>query len=304
MKKILFILFVTFIAVVSKAQDVPPPPPPPPPSPSPAPSIGKEDTLKFKVKDREILIIQKPSMEKSESKIDEKSEPSLADSPDMPMRKENVAPAKKKRSKAASVDFIDFDLGMNFLIHNGDAATKQQAKDLSLKTFRSWSWGFTFLPTKIYLGSKNVLLLTGLTWRFGELEFDKKLNFTPDKTLEYTINETVNGSEIRKSEFDFSHLEVPLTLYLQSKKYRGLGNIGIGLGGYVGVLTHQEHEIKTTNSKRNIETEEDFGFSTFKYGLNAKVDIGAIKFYVNYDLTPTWKETDYHTLECGIWFDL
>ena len=80
MKKILFILFVTFIAVVSKAQDVPPPPPPPPPSPSPAPSIGKEDTLKFKVKDREILIIQKPSMEKSESKIDEKSEPSLADS--------------------------------------------------------------------------------------------------------------------------------------------------------------------------------------------------------------------------------
>ena len=48
--------------------------------------------------------------------------------------------------------------------------------------------GFTFLPTKIYLGSKNVLLLMGLTWRFGELEFDKNWTFTPDKTLEYTIN--------------------------------------------------------------------------------------------------------------------
>ena len=67
-------------------------------------------------------------MEKSESKIDEKSEPSLADSHICLWEKENVAPAKKNDLKLHQLTLLIFDLGMNFLIHNGDAATKQQTK--------------------------------------------------------------------------------------------------------------------------------------------------------------------------------
>jgi len=206
------------------------------------------------------------------------------------------APPKKKR-KSANVGFIDVDLGLNFMKY-GKQISEQMKSDLELKNWNSLSTTLTFLPTKIYLGSPHLMLMTGLSWRISQIEFREKLNFEPNQVLVYNKQDN-----IKESQFMTHYLQVPLGLYLESKKIKGLGKIGMGVGAYAGVLLHQEHELERSDLNQFIETEEDFGIKNFRYGLSGRLDIGVLKFYANMDLNDYWKGHDIQNIECGLWFD-
>lgn len=204
---------------------------------------------------------------------------------------------KVKKKKAADIDFIDFDFGVNLLTF-GNSITKEMENDLQIKTYGSWTYTFTFLPTKIYLGTPNLMLMTGLGWRIGQLEFKEKVDFEPNKTLVYT-----KVDNLKKSQFMMHHLQIPLTLYWKSKRIKGLGDLGLGVGAYAGLLISHELETETNDPKRDIETNEDFGFKDFRYGISARADIGVIKLFANFDMNKLWKDHDIKNIECGIWFD-
>lgn len=206
------------------------------------------------------------------------------------------APPKKKR-KSANVGFIDVDLGLNFMKY-GKQISEQTKSDLELKNWNSLSTTLTFLPTKIYLGSPHLMLMTGLSWRISQIEFREKLNFEPNQVLVYNKQDN-----IKESQFMTHYLQVPLGLYLESKKIKGLGRIGVGVGAYAGVLLHQEHELERSDLNQFIETEEDFGIKNFRYGLSGRLDIGVLKFFANMDLNDYWKGHDIQNIECGLWFD-
>lgn len=216
---------------------------------------------------------------------------------------ENSAPtpeppaAPRKKRKSASVGFIDIDLGLNFMKY-GSQISEQTKSDLELKNWNSLSTTLTFLPTKIYFGTPHLMLMTGLSWRISQIEFKEKLNFEPNKILTYTKQDN-----IKESQFMTHYLQVPLGVYLESKKIKGLGRIGLGVGGYAGVLLHQEHELERSDINQFIETEEDFGIKNFRYGVSGRIDIGAVKFFANMDLNDYWKGHDIQNIECGLWFD-
>jgi hypothetical protein len=201
------------------------------------------------------------------------------------------------KHKAADIDFLDFDFGVN-LLNMGNSISEQMQKDLGLKTWGSWSYTFTFFPTKIFLGSQNLMLMTGLSWRIGQLEFKEKIDFEPNKTLVY-----VKDENLKKTQFMIHHLQIPLSIYWKSKRIKGLGDLGLGIGTYAGILLSEELETETANPDRDIETNEDFGFEDFRYGLSARVDIGALKLFANMDLNNLWKDNDIKNIECGIWID-
>ena len=79
--------------------------------------------------------------------------------------------------------------------------------------------------------------MTAFGWRYSSYEFKNTLSFEPNKTLAYA-----KDSDIKCSEFDIHQLQIPLMVYFQSNKIKGLGKVGIGFGGYGGLLVHQEHE--------------------------------------------------------------
>lgn len=204
---------------------------------------------------------------------------------------------KEKKRKAADIGFLDIDLGLNFLRIDG-TVSDQLKDDLKLNTWGSWSYTFTFLPTRIYLGTPHLMLLTGLGWRIGHFEFKEKIDFEPIKKLLYFHN-----NSLKESQFIVHHLQVPLSIYIESKRIKGLGKIGFGLGGYGGILIKQQHEAWTEQPDRFIETNGDFGFEDFRYGLSARLDIGAIKFFANMDMNKLWKDNDFKNIESGIWID-
>ena len=257
----------------------------------------KEDTFRINLKEKEILIIDKNQNNKKENTAPEYD--INLDKNNGDVQKENINPAKKMKSKKfADVDFLEIDLGVNLLFNTASPKPTALVNDLEIKPFESWSWTFNFLPTRIYLGSKNAMLMTAFGWRYSSYEFKNTLSFEPNKTLAYA-----KDSDIKCSEFDIHQLQIPLMVYFQSNKIKGLGKVGIGFGGYGGLLVHQEHETKAINSKKNIEVEEDFGFNPYRYGLSTRVDVGPFKLFGNYDLSSTWEDTDFRNAEVGIWFD-
>ncbi|MGB5023945.1 MAG: hypothetical protein WBO44_01290 [Saprospiraceae bacterium] len=326
-----------------QAQESPKPPAPPPaesiipPAPPKPPVVENEDTTRISLGDKQILIINKKSkkdpneqteaereledqlddvkdeLEAAKREIDEEKLEMEREKQNMELEvekqhkggkhNENKAPGEKrkykteKKNKSANVDFIDIDLGVNFLKFGNDIAESTK-DDLKLKYWGSWSTTFTFLPTKIYLGTPNLMLMTGFGWRIGQFEFKEKLDFEPNQTLLYA-----KFDNIKKSQFVIHQLQIPLSVYVQSNKIRGLGRIGAGFGGYAGLLIHQELETDTEKPKRSIETEEDFGFEDFRYGLSARIDVGALKLFANMDMNDLWKDHDIRNIECGLWFD-
>ncbi len=222
-------------------------------------------------------------------------------------RDENVSPEKKEkfklkrkkedRKKIADIDFLDIDFGLNFIRVDG-SVPQQMENDLKLKNWGSWSYTFTFLPTKIYLGSPHFMLMTGLGWRIGQFEFKNKVDFEPNKTLVY-----MNNDALSSSQFIIHQLQLPVGFYTESKKIKGLGRIGAGIGVYGGILLCQQLETETENPDRFIETNEDFGFEDFRYGISARIDIGALKLFANFDLNRLWKGNDFKNIESGIWID-
>jgi hypothetical protein len=227
MKTFFLSLFICFQFLLN-AQVTPPPSPPTPPLPPDPPVMEKKangDTVKIKLGDRDIFIIERKSVEKKSDNEDEDMDEDKKMDRDH-TNKENINPEKKnKKSKGADVDFLDIDLGLN-LLQSNKVNNEVLVNDLENKPFSSWSWTLNFLPTKIYLGSKNVQLMTSLGWRIGELTFKEKLSFEPNQTLVYTKDD-----KVKVSSMDFQHLQIPLMLYFQSNKIKGLGRIGMGVGG-------------------------------------------------------------------------
>ncbi|MCC6753604.1 MAG: hypothetical protein IT266_06425 [Saprospiraceae bacterium] len=207
-------------------------------------------------------------------------------------------PSVPKKKKVASMDFLDIEAGLNYLDF-GSSITETTQSDLDLKNWPSPSFTLTFFPTRFYLGSRNVMLRSGLSWRISQFEFREKLVFEPGQTLVYS-----KDTLVKKSQFMAHYLQLPLNLYVESNKIRGLGRIGAGLGAYAGVLLHQEHELTLNNPKRFIETEENFGFAKIRYGLSAHLDIGAFKLFGKMDLNDLWDDSDIRNLECGLWITL
>ncbi len=304
MKNLILVLCLLFNLIIHA--QVTPPEPPAAPAPPAAPEMNsekKKDTTRFNLGGTEFLIIDKKGSkdndEDSDEDMDDKNkddEKSFSDQDHSTKHKENVKPGKKSSKKAADVDFLDLDLGFNFLTNTG-GVNENLANDLDLK-FWSWSTTFNFLPTKIYLGSRNFRLMTSFGWRIGKYNFKNDLEFEPKKDLVYSMD-----SNIKKSVLTVQHLQVPLMFYVQSNKIKGLGRIGIGFGGYAGINVHECSDSKYENIKQKKETEEDFGFEKYRYGLSTRVDIGALKLFANMDLSNTWKTNDIRTLECGLWFD-
>ena len=155
MKTVFLSLFLG-IQMMLNAQVTPPPAPPSPPSPPEPPSMEKKengDTVKIKLGDRDIFIIERKSEDKKSKKEDDDEDDEDDDDKSIDRKhsnKENINPEKKhKKSKGADVDFLDIDLGLN-LLQSNKVNNEVLVNDLENKPFSSWSWTLNFLPTKIF----------------------------------------------------------------------------------------------------------------------------------------------------------
>jgi hypothetical protein len=203
------------------AQVTPPPAGASPPSPPEPPSMEKKengDTVKIKLGDRDIFIIERKSEDKKSKKEDDDKSIDRKHS-----NKENINPEKKhKKSKGADVDFLDIDLGLN-LLQSNKVNNEVLVNDLENKPFSSWSWTLNFLPTKIYLCSKNVQLMTSLGWRIGELTFKEKLSFEPNQT--WCILRTIKLS----LKYGLSTSSNTPDVIFQSNKIKAWEELGLAL---------------------------------------------------------------------------
>lgn len=194
---------------------------------------------------------------------------------------------KKKKPKSVDVDFIRLDIGMNFLLDNGDFNLGSDLKAFETSPLGSTHLGWNFLSTRISLIRSRVNLITGITLDNNRYAFTSGTSLLPGQD---TLTWVTDSAQYKRNKLVTNHLQIPLLLNFQTKPGQDRGNFHLSVGGYAGLLIGAHTKQKTDGSK--LKVRDDFNMEKFRYGLTARVGYGGFEIYANYDLVPMFHSGD------------
>ncbi len=224
----------------------------------------------------------------------------------IPLKKE-----KKESKPKRTVDRFVFAYGLNNVIDNtktGFAPTE----DLDYKVWQSryveLGWAF---KTRLLEKTSLLNLKYGVSFMWDKYSpKDNKYHVDTDNVTSLIVHsETLKRSKLRSSyavvpvylEFDFSKPKIE-----EDKKIlRRNQSARLGLGGYAGVRMNTKQFLKYDSGSGNVKERisADYNMKDFKYGLSAYLGYEDMSFFVNYDLNPLFKNTNYQSVAMGVRFD-
>ena len=123
----------------------------------------------------------------------------------------------------------------------------------------------------------------GLTLSWNDYKFDNDFEILQDRPTFETIP---IEKDIKKNKLKTTFIEVPLMLTWTPGKRQSYYISG---GVYGGLLVGAKQKIKfEDDSKRKIR--DDFNLNKVRYGLEGRVGLGPIAFYVQYSLQDLFQE--------------
>lgn len=209
---------------------------------------------------------------------------------------------KEGRRDKAKVGLYGLDLGFSNLYLNGNFNSDIAGMSpFGLKNFESLNVSNHFLPTRVPFGRKgHVNLKTAITLDYSWYHFtngalklnNNQANILPVDTFETAFN---------KNKLRTFYVQVPLLLNINTDSYGGDDGISVSFGGYAGVLANGQTILGSKDNKQRYDGA--YNLSTFRYGLMARVDFNWFDVYVNYGLSPFFKEgqgPEAHTITAGV----
>ena len=201
-----------------------------------------------------------------------------------------------------------------------DQKQEDEHKHYHKKTYPYWSSGFILeLGVNNYLSSEGIGLPTAYdtTMSLKPASFHSAIYYVGKYNLtEYWAFRTGIGIDINRASFNSNatwgrdsvkvyvarypedvvknrfktvSLVVPLMINWQSS-----GNLGFGIGGYVGLIIDSKHKIKYLNGSGAIAKAKipgSYNLNQLRYGVKLQFKFAnSLGLYVNYDLSPYFKE--------------
>lgn len=202
----------------------------------------------------------------------------------------------------SDVRLAGLDIGLlNFYSPDGFGADAITASpDLEVNDFRFGSHvALHLFPTTVSLiGRGAVNLETALTIDWSNYYF-KGNNVMVETEEGFEWQNT--GVDYDKNKLTVRYAQIPLMLNVNSDP-RGDDGVRISAGGYVGLLWNARTKLESeTNGTEKIDG--DFGLTRVRYGLMGRIDFKWFDFYVMYNLTPMFEDsnpTDAQTVVAGI----
>jgi hypothetical protein len=192
-------------------------------------------------------------------------------------------------SKKVKTRWLMLDYGISTYLYEGSLNLPASLNPMEQQLLGSSNWAFHIVKQRISLQKKNRVNLTyGLT-----LDFNKyKLN--NDYTLLSEQNEVTlidnPGVDFKKNNLNTTHVIAPFMLgfRIKSKKKR-MRAFNLKVGGYAGFLLASKTKQKIGGEKK-ITIRDDFNLNRTRFGLRAEAGYGLMNFYVNYNLSPMFKD--------------
>jgi hypothetical protein len=134
----------------------------------------------------------------------------------------------------------------------------------------------------------NFGLVTGLGLSFMDFRFDQPITVTKETGSGLLIPVELPSDGLRKSKLNVSYLTAPLILETVTPlKYKAKRlTLGAGVIGSLNIGSHTK--IKSSDGKS--KERRNFNINPFKYDLTGRIGFGDLCIFVNYGMTPLFKE--------------
>ncbi len=171
---------------------------------------------------------------------------------------------------------------------------------------QSLSWNLNFAEFAFKNERKTIGVVTGLGFSFNDYAFSDA--FTIEKSagrrmiVPVPLDEQIK--DVKKSKLHVSYLTAPLMLEIKTPLRMGDSRLYLA-GGVIGGLYLGSHTKYKYYKGGKEKTEGNFYINQWKYDLTGRIGFGDFCVFVNYGMTPLFKENrgpELYPIQFGITF--
>lgn len=137
--------------------------------------------------------------------------------------------------------------------------------------------------------AENFGVVTGLGISFMDFALDNPVTIEKSGDNGIIMPVELNPEGLKKTKLNVSYLTAPLMLEVKTPLRMGSSRLYLA-GGVIGGLNIGSHtKYKYRNNKEKLRS--NFNLNQFKYDLTGRIGFGDFTLFVNYGMTPLFKES-------------
>ena len=164
---------------------------------------------------------------------------------------------------------------------------------LELDQVRSWEFGMNVMEFNFGLYDNKFGVSTGLGFNFNNYRF--KNNYRIYDTENKVVSELDTVYNFRKSKMTVSSIRIPVIFEFQSKKNKKdnrLFYINAGMFASYNMSSHMKYVYDKNNKRIKERNYETFYLNPFQYGVTARIGIGFLEIYAQYNISEMFTNND------------
>lgn len=193
---------------------------------------------------------------------------------------------KKRKKKSVKVEFINIDLGAQFMTFDQSFDVPVEYNAYDIKPLNSTSLDLHLLKTKVRMLKGHVNLITAFTFENNRFAFRENITLVPGQDSLSVIGDTIG---YRKHKLIAWYGQIPLLLKFETNPSNKNKNFHFAVGGYAGLLL-SAHTKKKYNNGDKTKVNDDYNLEPFHYGAMARIGFRNIDFYAKYELSSLFRE--------------
>ncbi|RIH63731.1 hypothetical protein D1164_18430 [Mariniphaga sediminis] len=136
--------------------------------------------------------------------------------------------------------------------------------------------------------ANNFGLVTGLGFSFMDFTFDQPITIEKQGGDGIVMPVALNPDGLKKSKLNLTYLTAPLILEVKTPLRMGNSRLYLAAGVIGGVNIGSHTKFKYKGDKEKLRS--NFNLNPFKYDLTGRIGFGDFCVFVNYGMTPMFKE--------------
>ncbi len=136
--------------------------------------------------------------------------------------------------------------------------------------------------------ARNFGLVTGLGFSFMDFTFDRDITITKQESNDLLVPVDLESEGLKKTKLNVTYLTAPLMLEVKTPLRMGSSRLYLAAGviGGVNIGSHTKYKYEDDKEK----SRSNFNLNPFKYDLTGRIGFGDFLIFVNYGMTPMFKE--------------
>jgi len=201
----------------------------------------------------------------------------------------NVSKEPKEKRWAGSFNphWAGVEVGMN-MYSSTDYSMYYGDEFFDLIPGKSLTWNFNFAEWAFKNEQNNFALVTGLGISFSDYRFDQQITIEKNDDGIIVPVSLEDLDNFNKSKLTMSYLTAPLMLEWKTPLRMRASKLSVS-GGIIGGL-HLGSHTKYKYSGNKEKARGNFNLTQFKCDLTGRISFGDLGVFVNYGLTPLFKD--------------